>query len=224
MSKKLLSLALALVMCLGLTVPAFAVASNWKLEVPGKTDAEVFVGGKTFILRDWNFDVYDPSFGEIVSYNLYKDNVCVLAKGDTAVFTYKPEESTNQGGFDGFGGAAGGGSVFSLEAWSDPDGDGVYDRRMISESYDHEEGELAPGNEYEVLPVGTDVDFMEIFGYYQPMWGTGGEDLVRLSADRVLELFGPNTLVKITADILTVDPAEGDWYILGSDFVIFQVV
>ena len=47
MSKKLLSLALALVMCLGLTVPAFAVASNWKLEVPGKTDAEVFVGGKT---------------------------------------------------------------------------------------------------------------------------------------------------------------------------------
>ena len=186
MSKKLLSLALALVMCLGLTVPAFAVASNWKLEVPGKTDAEVFVGGKTFILRDWNFDVYDPSFGEIVSYNLYKDNVCVLAKGDTAVFTYKPEESTNQGGFDGFGGAAGGGSVFSLEAWSDPDGDGVYDRRMISESYDHEEGELAPGNEYEVLPVGTDVDFMEIFGYYQPMWGTGGEDLVRLPADGVL--------------------------------------
>ena len=214
MSKKFLSLALALVMCLGLTVPAFAVASDWKLEVPGKTDAEVFVGGKTFILRDWNFDVYDPSFGEIVSYNLYKDNVCVLAKGDTAVFTYKPEESTNQGGFDGFGGAAGGGSVFSLEAWSDPDGDGVYDRRMISESYDHEEGELAPGNEYEVLPVGTDVDFMEIFGYYQPMWGTGGEDLVRLSADRVLELFGPNTLVKINVGILTVDPAEGDWYIL----------
>ena len=33
MSKKLLSLALALVMCLGLTVPAFAVASNWKLEI-----------------------------------------------------------------------------------------------------------------------------------------------------------------------------------------------
>ena len=40
MRKKVLSLALALVMCLGLTVPAFAVASDWKLEVPGKTDAE----------------------------------------------------------------------------------------------------------------------------------------------------------------------------------------
>ena len=213
MSKKLLSLALALVMCLGLTVPAFADASDWKLEVPGKTNAEVFVGGKTFILRDWNFDDYDPGFGEIVSYNLYKDNVCVLAKGDTAVFAHKPEESTNHGG-NGFGGSAGGVTFFSLEAWSDPDGDGVYDRRMISEDYDHEEGELAPGNGYEVLPVGTDVDFLEMIRDYRTRWDTGGEDLVRLSADRVLELFGPNTLVKIKTGTVSVDPAAGDWYIL----------
>ena len=213
MSKKLLSLALALVMCLGLTVPAFADASDWKLEVPGKTNVEVFVGGKTFILRDWNFDDYDPGFGEIVSYNLYKDNVCVLAKGDTAVFAHKPEESTNHGG-NGFGGSAGGVTFFSLEAWSDPDGDGVYDRRMISEDYDHEEGELAPGNGYEVLPVGTDVDFLEMIRDYRTRWDTGGEDLVRLSADRVLELFGPNTLVKIKTGTVSVDPAAGDWYIL----------
>ncbi len=33
MSKKLLSLALALVMCLGLTIPAFAAESKWKVEV-----------------------------------------------------------------------------------------------------------------------------------------------------------------------------------------------
>ena len=213
MRKKLLSLALASVMCLGLTVPAFADASDWKLEVPGKTNAEVFVGGKTFILRDWNFDDYDPGFGEIVSYNLYKDNVCVLAKGDTAVFAHKPEESTNHGG-NGFGGSAGGVTFFSLEAWSDPDGDGVYDRRMISEDYDHEEGELAPGNGYEVLPVGTDVDFLEMIRDYRTRWDTGGEDLVRLSADRVLELFGPNTLVKIKTGTVSVDPAAGDWYIL----------
>ena len=213
MSKKFLSLALASVMCLGLTVPAFADASDWKLEVPGKTNAEVFVGGKTFILRDWNFDDYDPGFGEIVSYNLYKDNVCVLAKGDTAVFAHKPEESTNHGG-NGFGGSAGGVTFFSLEAWSDPDGDGVYDRRMISEDYDHEEGELAPGNGYEVLPVGTDVDFLEMIRDYRTRWDTGGEDLVRLSADRVLELFGPNTLVKIKTGTVSVDPAAGDWYIL----------
>ena len=213
MSKKFLSLALASVMCLGLTVPAFADASDWKLEVPGKTNAEVFVSGKTFILRDWNFDDYDPGFGEIVSYNLYKDNVCVLAKGDTAVFAHKPEESTNHGG-NGFGGSAGGVTSFSLEAWSDPDGDGVYDRRMISEDYDHEEGELAPGNGYEVLPVGTDVDFWEMIRDYRTRWDTGGEDLVRLSADRVLELFGPNTLVKIKTGTVSVDPAAGDWYIL----------
>lgn len=219
MRKKLLSLALASVMCLGLTVPAFADASDWKLEVPGKTNAEVFVSGKTFILRDWNFDDYDPGFSEIVSYNLYKDNVCVLAKGDTAVFAYtKPEQSTNHGG-NGFGGAAGGSTSFNLEAWSDLDGDGVYDRRMIRENYDYEGdyntgGELAPGNWYEVLPVGTDVDFWEMFGEYQPMWYTGGGDLVRLSADRVLELFGPNTLLKIKTGTVTVDPAAGDWYIL----------
>lgn len=217
--KKWTSLALALIMCLGLTVPAFAAELGWKLSVSGKTDAEVFVGGKTFILRDWNFDTYDPSCGEIVSYNLYKDNVCVLAKGDTAVFAYtKPEQSTNHGG-NGFGGAAGGSTSFNLEAWSDLDGDGVYDRRMIRENYDYEGdyntgGELAPGNWYEVLPVGTDVDFWEMFGEYQPMWYTGGGDLVRMSADRVLELFGPNTLVKIKANTVSVDPAAGDWYIL----------
>ena len=222
MSKKFLSLALASVMCLGLTVPAFADASDWKLEVPGKTNAEVFVGGKTFILRDWNFDDYDPGFGEIVSYNLYKDNVCVLAKGDTAVFAHKPEESTNHGG-NGFGGSAGGVTFFSLEAWSDPDGDGVYDRRMIRENYDYEDDysdegnrdcELAPGNGCEVLPVGTDVDFMQMLGNYQTRWDTGGEDLVRLSADRVLELFGPNTLVTIKEGTVSVGPAGGDWYIL----------
>lgn len=225
MRKKVLSLALALVMCLGLTVPAFAVASDWKLEVPGKTDAEVFVGGKTFIFRDWNFEPLeplDPTYGEIVTHNLYIDNVCVLAKGDTAVFAHKPEESTNHGGI-GFGGAAGGTTLFSLEAWSDPDGDGVYDRRMIRENYDYEDDysdegnrdcELALGNGYEVLPVGTDVDFWEMIRDYWTRWDTGGEDLVRLSADRVLELFGPNTLVTIRKGTVSVGPAGGDWYIL----------
>ena len=56
MSKKLLSLALALVMCLGLTIPAFAAESKWKVEVVGKTDAEISLGKK---------DLYRPRLGHL---------------------------------------------------------------------------------------------------------------------------------------------------------------
>ena len=54
MRKKLLSLALDLALSLGLTVPTFAAGSEWKLEVPGKSNAEVFVGERTFTVRDWD--------------------------------------------------------------------------------------------------------------------------------------------------------------------------
>ena len=85
MRKKVLSLALALVMCLGLTIPTFAVESKWKLEVPGKSKAEMFLDKKTFTLRDCGVYDYDPSIGETV---LYKEddlqwtaeNVCVLER------------------------------------------------------------------------------------------------------------------------------------------------
>ena len=224
--KKVLSLALALVMCLGLTVPAFAEESKWKLEVPGKTDAQVFVGAKTFTLRDCGVYDYDPSIGETV---LYKEddlqwtaeNVCVLAKGDTAVFTYtyKSKESTDD---QLFYGSAYSGEDFNLMAWSDPDGDGVYDKRTIEINFSDEDdssygengyADLLPENKYKALPVGS--------VWTGHPWSAHvscdeeGRHEVRLSADRVLELLGPNTLVGIyNSNMSASDPADMDWFIL----------
>ena len=234
MKKKILSLALALVMCLGLTVPAFAAESDWKLEVPGKSNAEVFTSGKTFILRDCGRIDYDMITHEEVflkadDLQWTAKNMCVLEKGDTAVFTYtyKPQESTGQGAFSG---GAISSIPFQMIAWSDPDGDGVYDARLIRErdmdNYDYEEDgycDLLPKDRYEVLPAGTDVkNNPDAAWFYQSSWSERvsfdeeqNYEEARLSADRLLELFGPNTLVGIyEGGIYTSDPAEMDWFIL----------
>ena len=224
--KKVLSLALVLVMCLGLTVPAFAEESKWKLEVPGKTDAQVFVGAKTFTLRDCGVYDYDPSIGETV---LYKEddlqwtaeNVCVLAKGDTAVFTYtyKSKESTDD---QLFYGSAYSGEDFNLMAWSDPDGDGVYDKRTIEINFSDEDdssygengyADLLPENKYKALPVGSVWTGHPWLAHVS--CDEEGRHEVRLSADRVLELLGPNTLVGIyNSNMSASDPADMDWFIL----------
>ncbi len=198
MSKKFLSLALALVMCLGLTVPAFAVASDWKLEVPGKTDAEVLLDERTFTVRDWD---RDPNSGDMTrtdSRQWTVENVYVLSKGDTAVIT-SGEPFMHLG--------------FSV--WSDPDGDGVYDSRLMDVS----SGEILPANVAEPVrfgPIyseetGEEIDWSGPYAndlnlYFSSdgeAWVDAGGGMVpeitrgQVSADYLLEAFGPNTLVRI---------------------------
>ena len=226
MKKKTLSLTLALALCLGLTVPAFAAESKWKLEVPGKSNAQVFVGKKTFTLRDCGFYDYDPTIDETVFYKeddrqWTVENVCVLAKGDTAVltYTYKPKESTDD---QLIYGSSYSGEDFNLTAWSDPDGDGVYDKRTIEINYSDEDdysngqkgyADLLPENGYKALPIGSIWTGNPWSAYVS--CDEEGRHEVRLSADRVLELFGPNTLVGIlNSNISTSDTAEMDWFIL----------
>jgi len=207
MKKKLLSLALALALCLGLTVPALAEESEWKVEVPGKTGAQAFAGEKTFTIRDWG----EFEWGSLTkkSKELKAENVCVLAKGDTAVFTYIESELSGDGGH----GSGGGGSALSLflTAWSDPDGDGVYDGRLIKVFYDDDSGEEIG---YEILPadvsessypLGPYIPSLQLYEYdgftlnYLEDFFSVGENPyeVRLSADKLLEKLGPNTLVLI---------------------------
>ena len=213
--KKALSLTLALALSLSLAAPTFAAESKWKLEVPGKSNTEVLVGAKTFTLRDCGFYDYDPSIDETIFYKeddlqWTAENVCVLAKGDTAVFTY-----TYSNGY------AYSSEVFYLTAWSDPDGDGVYDKRTIEINYSDEDysggqngyADLLPENGYEALPVGSVWTGISWSAYVSR--DEEGRHEARLSADRVLELFGPNTLVGISnSGIDTSDPSEMDWFIL----------
>ena len=197
MRKKVLSLALALVMCLGLTVPAFAVASDWKLEVPGKTDAEVLLDERTFTVRDWDSDPNSGDMTRTDSRQWTVENVYVLSKGDTAVIT-SGEPFMHLG--------------FSV--WSDPDGDGVYDSRLMDVS----SGEILPANVAEPVrfgPIyseetGEEIDWSGPYAndlnlYFSSdgeAWVDAGgmvPEITRgqVSADYLLEAFGPNTLVRI---------------------------
>ncbi len=214
MRKKLLSLALALALSLGLTVPTFAAGSEWKLEVSGKSNAQVFVGERTFTVRDWDLSQelhYDAEYDyeETIyiatrtgSRQYTAENLYVLSKGDAAVFT------------------KGGKSFTSLEmtAWSDPDGDGVYDSRLPDMTGDYG---------YKFLPA--DVSSPQTSEYFYSAhfqfgmvdwerWNPGGNHPVseygdwdpngfpaltvtevKMAPDMLLELFGPNTLVSVTA-------------------------
>ena len=214
MSKKLLSLALALALSLGLTVPTFAAGSEWKLEVPGKSNAEVFVGERTFTVRDWDWSQesrYNAEYDyeETVHIATKTDsrqytakNLYVLSKGDTAVFTKGGESFYS----------------FDMTAWSDPDGDGVYDSRLPDVTGDYG---------YKFLPADASSPQTSEYlysAYFQfgmvnwELWNPGGDhpvseygswdpygfpDLavteVKMAPDMLLELFGPNTLVSVTA-------------------------
>ena len=209
MSKKFLSLALALVMCLGLTIPAFAAESKWKVEVVGKTDAEISLGKKTFTVRDWvisgtfkddEFDMIGNIWTKTDSHQWTAENVYALSKGDEVVFT-KGGESFEE---------------FYMTAWSDPDGDGVYDQLIGNITSEDYSSTFLPAN-----AAGPVRDFyaqtytlfyMPSLGYLQQMGrtpdGYGSWDLtdtggvspvteLKMSPDFLLDIYGANTIVNI---------------------------
>lgn len=209
MSKKLLSLALALVMCLGLTIPAFAAESKWKVEVVGKTDAEISLGKKSFTVRDWvisgtfkddELDMIGNIWTKTDSHQWTAENVYALSKGDEVVFT-KGGESFEE---------------FYMTAWSDPDGDGVYDQLIGNITSEDYSSTFLPAN-----AAGPVRDFyaqtytlfyMPSLGYLQQMGrtpdGYGSWDLtdtggvspvteLKMSPDFLLDIYGANTIVNI---------------------------
>ena len=213
MKKKILSLALALVMCLGLTVPAFAAESGWKLEVSGKPNA--YVGERTFTVRDWAIsDPYEDgdymrTLTRTDSRQYTAKNLYTLSKGDTAVFTKGGEE---------FG-------CLYITAWSDPDRDGVYDNQlfvsyMLDDGFSYDDflpidiaspprvndcvtsfmfGLVDKAAMASYMGPGADLSVDE-YGSWDPV---GFPALtvteLKMRPDFLLELFGPNTLVSVTA-------------------------
>jgi len=213
MRKKMLSLALALVMCLGLTVPALAAESELKLAVSGKTDAQVFVGEKTFTVRDWEFKSSDYD-EEDMPYSIWAktdsrkytaENLCVMAKGDIAVFSK-------------------GGETFrylDVTAWSDPDGDGVYDMRLATD-FDFivpadTDGTVSgngtttlafymPDPKYGFAPSeygAFELDFMS--------YGYASVTELKMPADYLLDLYGPNTLIVVEERNYNENGYAVDW-------------
>lgn len=209
--KKALSLTLALALSLSLAVPAFAVNPQWNMSVEGKSDEEAFIGERSFQSRWWEWSEWSEASEEnnwesVRTGTRHEESgefsievVCVLKKGETAVITKSGETF----------------SYLDMQAWSDPDGDGVYDQRLIKayeeRIQDDGAGSVTIISHEDVEPADLTGPLTD-YGYGGPQyidlftlrmdgsincgdWIGEGETELRLSADMLLEKFGPNTIV-----------------------------
>ena len=191
--KKELSIILALALSLSLAVPAFANES-WGLEVRGKSIEEITLPTKTYTFRDWM--VYYPDDDRVTTLvgtrSVEVEGLISLTREDTIAITASAE------------------GMIDVQAFSDPDGDGVYDQRILYFPYDgsapgvvelpykdgavrddlageasttmHLNGDGVFGREGDVMWMALDGD------------KDGWVDLT-VSADRLFQYFGPNTIV-----------------------------
>ena len=205
--KKALSLALTLALALALAVPAFAADSTFDLSVQGKPGGEVILPSSTYTLVDCDRTtdgdvVVLTRLGESRSY--VPDRLIGLNQSDTMILT----------------GSAGVVIIVGVQAWSDPDGDGVYEQQFLRKDDD--------GRNWVTLstPVGSepvrydhyvDGNYSEIYDEWyiaadgQLGWGmevewhlegmdSGKQFEVAVSANDWFQLFGSNTLLTIDAE------------------------
>lgn len=194
MRKKLFSALLAAAMVFGLLcTPAFAAGKADTLADINKDDS-IWVGVTnkgaltklhTFKVREWGYGDDDTiTKGEAVEE--FSINVVELPLGVTL--------------------AAGPGNQFleNIWAYSDPDGDGIFDERLGKNTYDEKGGYVSS----EIVPVSTagpltDTDTEVHFNAFD--WGTGANFLEpylnifpayrTLTTDYLVEKFGANTLM-----------------------------
>lgn len=145
MKKRILSLALALVLCLGLAAPAMAAEWLYDFKVGVADNPEPIPNGTVLSLRNWNFaeqqnpttNAYEYSYtlGEVTNYPLDSGSFYLPLNEELTI--RKIDGSTLD-------------SIY-LTAWSDPDGDGVYDQRLAMNVADMNTGYILG----QLLPVDT---------------------------------------------------------------------
>lgn len=188
MKKRFLSLVLALALCLGLAVPAFAANAG--------TSAEAYA----WISEDFPYVSHDLKCQtrSVDDANKYGE-----AQDYTGSFPVVPTSEYFQVGVYNL--AEDEEYTIAIQAWSDPDGDGVYDQRLFRA---HTEKDTYEGKEVDVL-VGVDVLPIPKDGAYEtasdivstapptviPGFEKVDEGDYAFSADRLHELFGDNTLI-----------------------------
>lgn len=187
--KKALSLPLALALALILLAPAASAAGEqkwWEIDdviVWNANDLDGVVDEKTFNLQNWDFGqegvgVWEP---EVQSFSPY-----MVANLDLGM-----DLRTTA-------------SKLIVRAWSDPAGDGVYVQRLwrACDTPGQEFQEVIPVSEIGPLEYGntlTSVVYTDEIAVCPgtnrlDVWGEGGK-YMKITADYLTELFGPNTLI-----------------------------
>ena len=249
MKKKTLSLALALVMCLGLTVPASAlkVIANgagggnrennrtFTISADAKSGTVSELGAKSVRVQNWNFNK-DEATG---LFTATKTAVETLPLSQVTELTPGSEIIIETS--DGIVPDA---DFARCQAWSDPDGDGVYESRILK--VELFEGAEEIDADTDMLDPGVAGPFTETLEenasgsksvYYSAIWpmsctgkiyyftlGYGGGlegEPARISTDYLIKEFGTNTLFCLkfekSLDPQTDQYTYDDYYFLLSD-------
>ena len=199
MKKRILTLALALAMCLGLAVPAFAAdeTTNARLITYTPDNSGILVENQTNVyqLRAINTDKEAPDYGEAQA-----SDTCtaqILPKSEDIQLVVCDLTS---------------GEELAFRAWSDSDNDGVYDQRFFfSEDGTWKDASVLPIPEDGVYKItGSAVDWqpMERYGFQME------DGTVTIAASRLYELFGDNTLIYMGIRDEKDDSDKGGWNLL----------
>ena len=179
MKKRFPAFFLALALCLGLAVPAFAA----------DTSAE----GYTWISEDFPYAHADLKYQARTVNDAYK---LVEAGELSGTFSVVPTSEYFRVGVYNLAEAEEGAII--IQAYSDPDGDGVYDQRIFQTKKDAK-GSITGVT---VLPLPEDGAYKttsDVISYAPaiviPGFEKVGDGDYAFSADRLHELFGDNTLV-----------------------------
>ena len=196
MKKRFLSVFLALALCLGLTIPAFA-AQKQLPEASFDLPDGVTVSEKTaaFQIRYINSE-YPEDGGEIHTYDEQpaSEEVTYTALPLATMITIghmRPGDDLTY--------------AATIRAYSDPDGDGIYDERLFF--YDGENYFIIPLTEEGPFTLsnvadppfysnGMPASVTSITGFTE-----GVNGMLTADTDQLCQLFGPNTLIRVTMEL-----------------------
>ena len=210
--KKAISLLLSLAMALacGLTSPVSAAGSN----TPGlsmNVNDLLLLDQTEFRLRGWEWGEWDENYTRTVT----QTDAATEVIENTVVYAL-PLGTSVQINYQGSSNRS-----VQLRAWSDPDGDGIYDQRLFYNSYEDEVyGAVLPASETGPLQESDSVSY---FNEVSP-WSDNSFDFdgvaiyepekISLSSAWLTRLYGADTLICFMVNDTYNEEAQSYNYIL----------
>ncbi len=187
--KRILATTFALALTLSLAVPVAFAADDHFVDVNVKDTDSLLLNDPSFQLRDWDWAAEEDSMAKLPAETFTPDYTYKLPIGASLNITLDRLDS------------------LFLSAWSDPDGDGVYDARITENEYlvdlDTDQATLLPASYPGPVTPTLTTSYMGEW----PIYGNnnisftylGGQELenVRLSAAYLSKTFGTNTLIEL---------------------------